>query len=184
MAATDAETYGVEAEWLWLAGEAVRIDGSISYLHTEFKDFLSTDPLNPHIGIDCGPTGLACKQDLSGNTLLRSPEWRANLSVEYDIPLNGGAGMLTLRGEYSYTDSMYHTVFNNDFARQGGYDLVNARIIWSPGRSGQGMRVIGFVENIADDEYVMIHAPNATTGGTLSQFGPPRTWGIQFRWSR
>ena len=182
--ATDAETYGVEAEWLWLAGEAVRIDGSISYLHTEFKDFLSTDPLNPHIGINCGPTGLACKQDLSGNTLLRSPEWKANLSVEYDIPLNGGAGMLTLRGEYSYTDSMYHTVFNNDFARQGGYDLVNARIIWSPGRSQQGMRVIGFVENIADDEYVMIHAPNATTGGTLSQFGPPRTWGIQFRWSR
>ena len=30
----------------------------------------------------------------------------------------------------------------------------------------------------------MIHAPNATPGGTLSQFGPPRTWGIQVRFGQ
>ena len=42
---------------------------------------------------------------------------------------------------------------------------------------------VGFVENISDEEFVMIHAPNATTGGTLTQYGPPRTWGVQFRYS-
>ena len=182
--ATNAETYGVEVEWLWLAGEAVRIDGSVSYLRTKFEDFLSTDPLNPHIGINCDSTGLGCQQDLSGNELLRSPEWKANLSIEYDIPLSGDAGAVTLRGEYAYTDGMYHTVFNNDFARQDGYNLVNARVIWSPQGGMEGIRIIGFVENIADDEYVMIHAPNATTGGTLSQYGPPRTWGIQVRFGQ
>ena len=93
--------------------------------------------------------------------------------------------MLTLRGEYAYTDEMYHTVFNNDFARQDDYSLTNARLIWTPsGGALKGFRFIAFVENIGDEEFIMIHAPNATTGGTISQFGPPRTWGVQVRYSR
>ncbi len=96
----------------------------------------------------------------------------------------GGAGTLTLRGEYAYTDEMYHTVFNNDFARQDSCSVSNARVIWTPGGGSLGgFRFIAFVENISDKEYVVIHAPNATTGGTISQFGPPRTWGIQVRYS-
>lgn len=43
-------------------------------------------------------------------------------------------------------------MFNNDFARQGGYGLVNARVVWSPAGAMQGVKLIGLVENIADDE--------------------------------
>ena len=39
------------------------------------------------------------------------------------------------------------------------------------------------IENIGDVDYVMNHAPNATTGSTLSTFGPPRTWGIQLNYA-
>ena len=170
--AADAETYGVELEWLWLANEKFRIDGSVSWLSAEFKDFLSTDPLFPQNGL----------QDLDGNDMLRAPELKANVSVEYDINL-GGAGLLTLRGEYAYTDEMYHTVFNNDFALQDDFSLFNFRAIWLPGGDLSKFRFIAFVENIDDEEYVVIHAPNATTGGTISQFGPPRIWGIQMRYS-
>ncbi len=181
--ATDAETYGVELEWLWLASQNFRIDGSISVLESEFKDFLSTDPLFPQVGTDCDAMGLSCLQDLSGNDLLRAPDLKATVTAEYDIAL-GDAGMLTLRGEYSFTDEMYHTVFNNDFARQDDYSLTNARVIWTPaGGNMEGFKFIAFVENISDEEYIMIHAPNATTGGTISQFGPPRTWGVQVRYS-
>lgn len=182
--AADAETYGFEVEWLWLAGANFRVDGSLSLLETEFKDFLSTDPLNPQIGSNCDATGLGCQQDLSGNDLLRSPPVKANLAAEYDIGLNS-AGTLTLRGEYAYTDSMYHTVFNNDFAKQDDYSLWNARLIWNPAPGSlDGVSVIAFVENAGDEDFVMIHAPNATTGGTLTQYGPPRTWGLQVRYSR
>ena len=183
--AADAETYGAEIEWLWLASERFRLDGSISVLNSEFKDFVSTDPLLPQVGTNCNPlTGLDCLQDLSGNDLLRAPDLKATVTAEYDIPL-GQSGMLTLRGEYAYTDEMYHTVFNNDFARQDDYSLTNARLIWTPaGGALEGFKFIAFVENISDEEFVMIHAPNATTGGTISQFGPPRTWGVQVRFSR
>ncbi len=171
--AADAETYGLEVEWLWLANERFRIDGSISYLSAEFDDFMSTNPLIPQAGV----------QDLSGNDLLRAPELKATVSAEYDISL-GDAGTLTLRGEYAFTDEMYHTVFNDDFALQDDFSLTNARLIWSPRGELSQFRFIAFVENISDKEFVVIHAPNATTGGTISQFGPPRTWGIQMRYSR
>jgi iron complex outermembrane receptor protein len=105
------------------------------------------------------------------------------VAAEYDIGL-GGAGTLTARGEYAYTDAMYHTVFNNDFAKQDDYSLWNARLIWvPPAGSLDGVSVTAFVENVSDEDFVMIHAPNATTGGTLSQYGPPRTWGVQLRYS-
>ena len=182
--ATDAETYGVELEGLWLATGAFRLEGSVSWLRAEFKDFLSTNPLDPHIGMNCNPaTGLDCLQDLSGNQLLRAPEWKANLTAELDIPV--GAGSLTLRGEFAYTAELYHTVFNDAFARQDSISLFNARAIWTPpARAGSGVRLIAFVENAGDEEYVVMHAPNATTGGTISHFGPPRVWGVQVRYSR
>ena len=182
--ASDAVTYGFEAELLWLATERFRVDGSISLLHGEFEDFVSTDPLNPQIGTNCDASGLGCQQQLEGNELLRSPDTKFSLSAEYDVPL-GGAGMLTARGEYSYTDELYHDVFNNDFALQDDISLTNARLIWTPadGRM-DGFKVIAFVNNLTDEEYVVSHSPNATTGGTLSTFAPPRTWGVTLRYSR
>ena len=182
--AADAKTYGFEAELLWLATDRFRVEGSVSLLSATFEDFLSTDPLNPHIGMHCDAGGLGCQQQLKGNDLLRAPDTKVTLSAEYDFSLAGG-GLVTLRGEYAHTGDHYHTVFNNDFARQDAFGLGNVRLMWSPGGSGaDGVRVLGFVENVGDEEYALMHTPNATTGGTLSQFAPPRTWGVSVRYSR
>lgn len=182
--AADATTYGFEAELLWLVSANFRLDGSVSLLNAEFEDFISTDPLNPDVGMNCDATGLSCVQQLEGNDLLRSPDTKFSVSAEYDIAMQS-AGTLTLRGEYSYTDEMYHTVFNNDFALQDDISLTNFRVIWRPaGGQMDGVRVIAFVENVTDEEYVATHIPNATTGGTLSQYGPPRTWGVSVSYSR
>lgn len=182
--ATDAQTQGIELEWRWQVNDKFRLDGWVAYLDSEFKDFVTTDPLLPQVGFDCNPaTGLDCMQDLSGNSLMRAPNLKASVTAEYDVPL-GSAGLLTLRGEFSHTDDLYHTVFNNDFARQNGYSLTNARVIWTPGGEKlDGLRVIGFIQNISDEEYITIHTPTATTGGTISHFGPPRTIGIQLRYT-
>ena len=115
--------------------------------------------------------------------MLRAPKLKASVTAEYDVWLENG-GQITMRGEFMHTDDMYHTVFNNDFARQDGYSLTNARLIWTPGSSKlDGLRVIAYVENIGDEEYVSIHTPTATIGGTISAFGPPRTFGLQLRYS-
>ncbi len=181
--ASEAETYGAELEINWLAAENFRIDGSISLLHTEYQDHSATNPIFPQIGTGC-TAGLACLQSIEGNALLRSPELQATLTAEYDLDI-GNAGLLTLRGEYAYTDKVYHTIFNDEIASQDGFSLVNARVIWTPGAARmEGISVVGFVENIGDEEYAVSHTANATTGGVQSMFAPPRTWGVQFRYSR
>ena len=180
--ATDARTQGIEAEWYWQVSDAFRLDGWVALLDAEFKDFSATDPLLPQVGFDCDPaTGLDCLQDLSGNDMLRAPEFSASITAQYEWFLDNGAE-LSLRGEFSHTGEMYHTVFNNDFARQDSYSLANARLIWRPASSAfDNLTVVAFVENIGDEEYISIHTPTATIGGTVSTYGPPRTFGLQLR---
>ncbi len=181
--ASEAETYGLELELSWLATESFRIDGSISLLHTEYKDHSATNPIFPQIGTGC-TGGLACLQSIEGNRLLRSPTLQTTLMAEYDVAL-GGSGLLTLRGEYAFTDKVHHTIFNDEIASEDGFSLVNARVIWTPGAASmEGFSVAAFMENLADEEYAVSHTANATTGGVQSMFAPPRTWGLQLRYSR
>ncbi len=184
--AADAKAYGIELDGIWLIAEGLRVEGSFAWLHAEFKDFLSQDPLNPQLSTIPCPSArdpAALCEDLEGNELVRAPEYKVSLAAQYDFHL-GSAGELGLRGEYAFTDDQFHTFFNNDFALQEAYSLGNLRLFWTPPESWvSGIRVQAFVENIGDKDYVQIHAPNATTGGTVSQFAPPRTWGVQINYS-
>ncbi|MBM4385659.1 MAG: TonB-dependent receptor [Deltaproteobacteria bacterium] len=144
------------------------------------------DPMNTQLGtIQCPPPaapGDLC-QNAQGNDLPRAPKWKIGLAAQYDLEL-GGAGDFTLRGEYAYTDTHYHDVFESFFARQKAYSLGNLRAIWTaPDSLMPGLSFQAYVENIGDKDYVTVHAPNATTGSTISNFGPPRTWGIQVNYA-
>ena len=186
--AADAETYGVELEGTWLPIEALQLDLAVSYLTAQYKRFIVDDPMNAHLGtIQCpapAAVGDLC-QNAQGNALPRAPKWKIGAAAQYDLEL-GSAGSLRLRGEYAFTDTHYHDVFESFFARQKGYSIGNLRAVWSvPESLAPGLTVQAYVENIGDEDYVTVHAPNATTGSTISNFGPPRTWGIQvsYEWS-
>ena len=179
--ANSAKTYGTEIETTWLPTDALRFDGSVSYLHSIFgPKFDATDPLNPTTGTCAGAVGAqTCKVKVSGKDLLRAPRWKLSLGAQYDIPL-GDQGQLSLRGEYAYTAEQYHTIFNNDFARQEAFSLGNVRAIFTPPeRWVKGVTIQAFIENVADKDYVMNFAPNATSGGTIATYGPPRTFGLR-----
>ncbi len=184
--AADAQTYGIEVESTWMPLEALRLDLNLSYLTAEYKRFIVDDPMNSNLGtIQCpppAPIGELC-QNAQGNVLPRAPEWKVGAAAQYDFEL-GDAGGLTVRGEYAFTDTQYHDVFESFFARQKGYSTGNLRAIWrAPESLLAGFSVQAYVENIGDKDYVSVHAPNATTGSTISNFGPPRTWGIQVNYA-
>ncbi len=171
--AADAETYGVEIELAWAPIEPLRIDAAYSILNAKYQEFLVVDPMNPQLGT----------QDVRGNALLRAPRHKASLAGQYEIDL-GGAGSLVPRVEYAYTSELFHDVFNNSFARQEPYHMGNVRLLWrAPEALLPGLTFQAFVENVADEDYVVNHAPNATTGSTISTYGPPRTWGVQINYA-
>ena len=176
--ASSARTYGAEVEGTWLPLEALRFDGSVSYLHSIFgPGFNAQDPLNTTAGT-C-PTPATCKVKVTGNDALRAPRVKFSLAAQYDIAL-GGAGQVSLRGEYAYTAKQFHTIFNNDFGEQKAFALGNVRAIFTPPENWvRGVTIQAFVENVADKDYAMNFAPNSTSGGTIATFGPPRTFGLR-----
>jgi iron complex outermembrane receptor protein len=161
--ASDTEMTGVEAEFVFVAGNGFEFDTQISWMDTEYKDFITTNPMTNML------------DDASGNQVLRAPDFSVNAGVQYTFPI-GDAGDLTFRYEASYKDDYYTTVFNDDFALVPSYTLQNARVIF---RSNESWEIQGFVENLTDEEYVENLLPAATLGGVIGGWAPPRIWGLQ-----
>lgn len=164
--ATDTEMQGIEAEMLVLAGAGFEFDAQVSWMNTEYIDFVTTNPM----------TGMV--QDASGNQVLRAPDFSYNLGVQYTMDVSG-SGALTLRYEASHKDDYYTTVFNDDFAKVDAYTLQNVRVIWN---TGGAWEIQGFVENLTDEEYIENQLAVATVGGVIGSWAPPRTWGLQVRY--
>ena len=173
--AAQSEGYGVELEMLWRATPAFTINAAVAYLHSEFTEFFSKDPLDPAL---FGPGGASVPdQDLSGNATRMSPEWSVNLIPTYDIDLGNG-GTITLGSNFAYRSKQYHTEFNDDRLSQDGYIMLDANILYEApdGR----FSVNPWAKNLTD-ELVYAGSFSVSTsraiGGTLM---PPRTFGVTF----
>ena len=169
--ADGADIQGLEVEFDWLASEGLRFSGSVSYLDSEFKSLAAQDPMAPENGF----------VELKGNSLLRSPELQADLTVAYDIQLD--AGLLTVQGEFSYVDEQHHSLWNTDIGLEPSRTMTNYRVFFEPA-AFQDVSVSAFVNNASDEEYHVMVLNSGLTGGTTTAYGAPRTWGIQFRYKR
>lgn len=165
--AAEAVIRGIEGEISWIATDALRFDATFSMTDSEYKDFATSDPARPLLGVI----------DLAGNRLSQSPRYTFSVSGQYDIHTET-SGIFSPRIELYATDKVYFNAFNRDVAAQPAYELVNLLVNWeSP--SGQWTGSV-FVRNVADKEYIA----NAFVGTSLladtvvGVAGPPRTWGL------
>ena len=170
--APGADIQGAEIEINWLATERLRIDGSISYLDTEFSSFVTRNPMRPELG----------DVNLEGNSLLRSPELQATVVVDYDIPTE--TGLVTLSGEWAFMDEQYFTIFNDPEGLEPSRNMVNLRVRYEPSSAAlENLSFTAFVQNATDEEYANGYILAAFTGAVNNPFGPPRTWGVQINYS-
>jgi iron complex outermembrane receptor protein len=173
--AAQSEAYGAEFELLWQPVPEFNLNASLGYLHSEFTEFFSKDPLNPAL---FGPGGAAVPDsDLSGNATRMSPKWSINVNPSYDIVLGNG-GTITLASNFAYRSKQYHTEFNDERLSQDGYIMLDANVMYtSP--SG-AWSVNAWAKNITD-ELVWAGSFSVSTsrtiGGTLM---PPRSYGVTF----
>jgi len=173
--AAESEGYGAELEFVWRPTRNFTLNAAVAYLHSEFTNFLSKDPLDPAL---FGPGGASVPdQDLSGNATRMSPRWSVNVYPTYEIDLSDGS-TLTLASNLAYRSRQYHTEFNDRRLSQGSYAMWDANILYrSPGSQ---YSVNLWVKNITD-ELVYAGSFSVSTsraiGGTLM---PPRTYGVTF----
>lgn len=158
--AADAEISGVEAELTIAASDNFIITVSGSALNTEYVDFLEAS------GVDS-----------SGNQLQRTPELQYSIGLDYTAEIGSYGRALNFYLNYAWQDELFWQPANVN--REDSYGLIDGRISFAP--EGAPWRVSIWGKNLSDELYRTNIIP--FFGEEVSQFGAPRTTGVDFSYS-
>lgn len=164
--AASAEIKGVEAEFQLLATDRLRFNFAGSYVDAKYEDFLES-AINPSTGQ---------RLDSSGNRLQRTPETQLTGGIDYTASLGRWGDALNFRVSYTWQSDMFWATDN--IAKEPSYGLLDARIALAPPDAPWEVAIWG--KNLDDELYRVNIIP--FFGEEVSQFGPPRTYGIDFSW--
>jgi iron complex outermembrane receptor protein len=154
--AASAEIKGVEAELDFLPVDSLRLSLSGSYVDATYKDFLES-AIDPNTGQ---------RLDSSGNKLQRTPATQVAAGINYQL------GIVNFDARYSWQSSMFWGTDN--VAKEPSYGLLDARV--SIGPESERWAVAVWAKNLTDKLYRTNVIP--FFGDEVSQFGPPRTYGL------
>jgi iron complex outermembrane receptor protein len=154
--AASAEIKGVEAEFELAPVEGLRLALAGSYVDAKYKEFIES-AIDPTTGLNL---------DSSGNQLQRTPDTQISAGINYHL------GMATLDVQYTWQSDMFWATDN--VAKEPSYGLVDGRITIGPEDRTWSVAVWG--KNLTDELYRVNIIP--FFGDEISQFGPPRTYGI------
>ena len=162
--AASAEIKGVEAELTFVPLDSLQFSLAGSYVDATYKDFLES-AINPSTGQ---------RLDSSGNRLQRTPETQVTGGIDYTLALGEWGEALNFRVNYTWQSDMFWATDN--IAKEPSYGLLDARIGLSP--EGAPWEVAIWGKNIDDELY----RTNIISffGEEVSQFGAPRTYGVDF----
>lgn len=179
--ASRGKLYGGEAEVEFVPSVPVgdlRFRGTLAYLHARYKSFPGSPIFVPVPGVctpapaSTGPaTGgnLTCVGDVSGNTMVRSPEITATVSANYRLPV--GEGTLDLGADIYHSDSFFWAPDNR--LTQPSYTLLNGQVAYE---FGNGLRVRAFGRNLTNKLYYYWVFSSSLGDGAYP--AEPRTYGI------
>ncbi|VWX50270.1 TonB-dependent receptor [Novosphingobium sp. 9U] len=187
--AAAARAHGVEFDTQFqprFADNNLVLRFSGAYAEGKYKSFPSAPIFlpNPVTAVPAGVTcpaarpatvggNTTCVGDLSGNTLIRMPEWSLSGGVEYRIPLD--SGHVALNGDAAYSSSFFWEPANR--LKNPANLIVNARIGHT--FANDKVRVSVFAENLTKEVYY-IYGAESGVGDQVVQ-GRPRMFGVELR---
>lgn len=152
--AADANIRGIEAEAEFLVTEGLILSGGLTYLDTEYVDFIDS------LG-----------RDASGNFLQRTPEYQFNVSVDYETDLGEWRDGLKVHLGYSHQGKLFWAPENTNF--EDAYGTLDGRLSVTPNDGDLTVSLWG--RNLTDELYRTNII--AFFGDEVSRLGAPRTYG-------
>ena len=164
--AASADIKGIEAELEFLATDSLRLSLGGSYVDTEYVDFLES-AINPSTGL---------RLDSTGNQLQRTPESQVSVGIDYTTGFGAWQDSLKFSLNYNWQSELFWATDN--LAKEASYGLLDARVQLSPKDAPWTVSLYG--KNLDDELYrvSIIHF----FGEEVSQFGNPRTYGLDLTW--
>lgn len=133
--AAEAELYGLDAELSFAVSERWTLTGGVVWLPMrEFTQYQNT------------VTG----DTLSGNELVRAPEWSAIAAIGYEQPLRDH-GNLSARLEYSFRSDFFYTAENDPNFAQDSFGLLNVYVKFEA--ASESWYVFASGRNLMDEDY-------------------------------
>jgi iron complex outermembrane receptor protein len=110
-------------------------------------------------------------QNYAGQSMIQAPDVSYNLGIDYAIPF--GAGTLTPRLDYSYTDENYSNLDQQAFYLQDERKLTNVSLTYED----ESWTVQAYINNLTDETYV--------ASARLQQvlYGNPQTYGSRAKYN-
>ncbi|MBB34967.1 MAG: hypothetical protein CME88_02160 [Hirschia sp.] len=168
--AAGATISGGEVEFELAVTDNLSLSGGLSVLDTEYTDFVNgpvyTKLPGPFPGGAATTTG-----DLSGNQLVRAPEFTFTANMVYVLPTS--VGDFTSSINYYYDDGYFWDAAN--ILAEPAYEIVNANVRWTSPDGGHWIKL--WANNLLDEEYTS-YGNSSGLGDYLSP-APPRTYGIK-----
>jgi iron complex outermembrane recepter protein len=176
--APTATIWGIEAQGQAVFG-ALSFDASAAYIHGAYGGFYAIDArffkANGTCAYGSGGTATDC-QNLTGNQMVLSPHWTANMGAQYVFALGNG-DTLTPRVDYSFIDKQWNSVFEVPVLDQlGSRSIVNAQL--SYGMQSNWV-VSAYATNLTDQHYIAAFDAGVLTSPNIRNAGPPRQFGIR-----
>ena len=167
--AADAEIQGVEVEFTIVPAENWLIQGSYTYLDTEFAGFfIPSGFMSP---------GGSAPADRTGNSLRNAPENAYNILVRYDHTFAGGTG-LRFQVDHRHKDDVFQDPDVLEFAKVPEYDVTDLRV--SLFSADNHWTVTAWMKNAFDEDYFLHNFP--VQGSGFATPALPRTWGLTVGW--
>jgi iron complex outermembrane recepter protein len=163
-----AEIYGLDVDLKALVTENLTSTAGASYIHDRYTNFPDAQFYTPNL-VAGGNT--LTTQSAADNRLPLTPDETFNLSGDYRYPLPSGS--LSLNVTYYY--STRYVFAPDNILHQPAYNLVNTAISWT----APGDRFIASLWGKNLSNTVVADGYLASPFGTLSNFGPPRTYGAK-----
>lgn len=165
-----ATLWGLELEGVARPAEGLTVDFSFAYLSAEYDEFRTEDGVNPQLGL----------QNLEGNKVPRSPEWKAYLGIQYEWRMN--QGQLLARVDSVWVDEQFSSPFNRPGRDlMDSYNRTNAQLTWEA-NSGLWQSSL-YVRNLEDDDVLSNLSDGAASGGLpvliQGHYFEPRTYGLK-----
>lgn len=164
--AGEVTSYGLEADFMWLATDNLVIDGTLGLLDAEYDEF------NCNRDNDAGTPDVDC----TDFDVKRTPDATASLGATYSIALDSWGGIMDLNANATYTDSFYNDIINSDSSEHEEVTLLNASISYIS--ESDKYRVALFGRNITDEEY-QTSGLSVANLWNFSTYGNPATYGVE-----
>ncbi|MBW2368130.1 MAG: TonB-dependent receptor [Deltaproteobacteria bacterium] len=165
--AAEASIKGVELEFLTRPIRRLTLNGTLSYLDTEYNKYIAPDPL----------TGGA--KDVSGNQFQYAPKWKATFGAQYVAPV-GEYGFLTVRGDLSWRDETFFDVHERDEMGEDGYGIINGFVRFETAEGHWSFEAYG--KNLTEEEYYTGMSEIFAPTDLIGQLGAPRMYGLQINY--